>query len=160
MNPTSKSTLSALNLIYYSLIMMMTLLGAVVVFLNASEGITPNGELTQTLRYALIGLLPLGLGAGYFIFKQFIKSVNPSLSLHEKLMKYQTAVIIRSACFEMPGLVGAVAALITGDNSFLLFTAMVIVFFFILRPSVYTITSDLNLTQVERAILENPSSTL
>ena len=73
-------------------------------------------------------------------------------------MKYQTAVLIRSACFEMPGLVAAVSALITGDNSFLLFTAIVIVLFLLVRPSVYTITSDLNLSQGERNLLENPSS--
>lgn len=160
MNPTSRSALSGLNIIYFSLMMMMTMFGAVVFFLNASGGIASDRGLTLILRYVLCGLLPIGLGAGYFIFKQFINSISPSLSLREKLMKYQTAVLIRSACFEMPGLVGAVAALVTGDNSFLLFTAIVIVLFLILRPSAYTITSDLNLTQGERALLENPSSTL
>ncbi len=160
MNPTSNSVLSALNIIYLSLMMMMIMFGAVVFFLNTSGGIGHDAELTLLLRYVLCGLLPIGLGAGYFIFKQFINSINPSISLREKLMKYQTAVLIRSACFEMPGLVGAVAALITGDNSFLLFTAIVIVLFLILRPSAYTITSDLNLTQDERALLENPLSTL
>jgi hypothetical protein len=160
MNPTSKSALSALNIIYFSLIMMMIIFSAVVFFLNTSGGISNDAELTLLLRYVLCGLLPIGLGAGYFIFKQFINSISPSISLREKLMKYQTAVLIRSACFEMPGLVGAVAALITGDNSFLLFTAIVIVLFLILRPSAYTITSDLNLTQDERTRLENPSSTL
>ena len=160
MNPTSKSTLSALNLIYLSLISMMAMFGAVVFFLNMTEEISTNHELSTSLRYVLIGLLPIGLGAGYFIFKQWMNTVNPSLSLREKLMKYQTAVLLRSACFEMPGLMGAVAAMITGDNSFLLFTAIVIVLFLLLRPTVFTITSDLNLTQGERAILENPASPL
>jgi hypothetical protein len=160
MNPTTKSTLSALNLIYSSLISMMIMFGAIVFFLNMSEGISTNPELASSLRYVLFLLLPVGLGAGYFIFKQWMSTINPSLPLREKLMKYQTAVIIRSACFEMPGLVGAVAALITGDNSFLLFTAIVIVLFLLLRPTVFTITSDLSLSQGERVILENPSSPL
>jgi hypothetical protein len=160
MNPTSKSTLSALNIIYFSLIMMMTLFGAVVFFINASGGVASHAELSLILRYVLTGLLPIGLGAGYFIFRQLIGVITPSHTLREKLMKYQTAVLIRSACFEMPGLVGAVAALITGDNSFLLFTAIVVVLFLIVRPSAYTISSDLNLSQSERAILENPSSPL
>jgi hypothetical protein len=160
MAPTSKSTLSALNVIYFSLIMMMTLFGAFVFFINVSGGAASNPELTLLLRYVLFGVLPIGLGAGYFIFKQLMQAIPPSHSLREKLMKYQNAVLIRSACFEMPGLVGAVAAFITGDNSFLLFTAIVIVLFLLLRPSVYTITSDLNLTQGERVTLENPSSPL
>jgi hypothetical protein len=60
----------------------------------------------------------------------------------------------------MPGLLGAVATLITGDNSFLLFTLMVIVMFLLFRPSIYNITSDLSLNQNERAMLENPSTVL
>lgn len=160
MNPTSKSTLSALNIIYFSFIMTMTLFGAVVFFINTSGEVAADAELSLILRYVLTGLLPIGLGAGYFIFRQLIGVITSNHSLREKLMKYQTAVLIRSACFEMPGLVGAVAAFITGDNSFLLFTAIVVVLFLIVRPSVYTISSDLNLSQTERAILENPASPL
>lgn len=160
MNPTSKSVLTALNMIYFSLIMMMTLFGAVVFFLTLSGTMTQDPELALMLRYVLFALLPIGLGAGYFIFKQWMNAISPALSLREKLMKYQTAVLIRSGCFEMPGLFGAVATLITGDLSFLLFTAIVIVLFLLLRPTIYTITTDMNLSQKERAILENPSSPL
>ena len=160
MIPTSKSTLSALNLIYLSLISMMGMFGAIVFFLNYAGGISTNPEMSMLLRYVLFGLLPIGLGAGYFIFRQWMNMINPSLPLREKLIKYQTAVLIRSACFEMPGLMGAVAAMLTGDNSFLLFTAMVIVLFLLVRPTVYTIASDLNLSPGDRIILENPTSPL
>ena len=160
MNPTSKSVLTSLNMIYFSLIMMMTLFGAVVFFLTTSGDITQDPELALILRYVLFALLPIGVGAGYFIFKQWMNTIGTALSLREKLMKYQTAVLIRSGCFEMPGLFGAVATLITGDLSFLLFTAIVIVLFLLLRPTLYTITTDMNLSQKERATLENPSSLL
>jgi hypothetical protein len=160
MNPTSKSVLTALNTIYFSLIGMMGLFALVVLFINASADHAPDPELTLIFRYVLFALLPIGLGAGYFIFKQGMRAISPSLSLREKLMKYQTAVLIRSGCFEMPGLFGAVAALITGDNSFILFTAIVIVLFLLLRPSIYIITQDMNLSNTERATLENPTSPL
>jgi hypothetical protein len=160
MNPTSKSVLTALNTIYFSLVSMMGLFALVVLFINASADHTRNPELTLIFRYVLFALLPIGMGAGYFIFKQWMQAINPSLSLREKLMKYQTAVLIRSGCFEMPGLFGAVAALITGDDSFILFTAIVIVLFLLLRPSIYIITQDMNLSNKERATLENPTSPL
>lgn len=160
MNPTSKSVLTALNMIYFSLITMMGLFALVVLYITASGDITPDPELTLIFRYVLFALLPIGLGAGYYIFKQWMQAITPTLSLREKLMKYQTAILIRSGCFEMPGLFGAVAALITGDISFLLFTAIVIVLFLLLRPSIYTITTDMNLTQRERTMLENPTSPL
>jgi hypothetical protein len=160
MNPTSKSVLTVLNMIYVSLIMMMTLFGAVVFFITLSGDMAQDPELALMLRYVIFALLPMGMGAGYFIFKQWMNTISPTLSLREKLMKYQTAVLIRSGCFEMPGLFGAVATLITGDLSFLLFTAIILVLFILLRPTVYSITTDMNLSQKERAILENPSSPL
>ena len=160
MNPTSKSVLTGLNMIYFSLITMMGLFALVVLYITASGDITPDPDMTLLLRYVLFALLPIGLGAGYFIFKQWMLAIKPTLSLREKLMKYQTAVLIRSGCFEMPGLFGAVAAMITGDISFLLFTAIVIVLFLLLRPTIYTITTDMSLSQKERNILENPSSPL
>ncbi len=160
MNSTSKSVLTALNMLYFSFIMVMTLFGAIVFFLTVSGNITQDAELALIFRYVLFVILPLGLGAGYFIFKQGINAIKPTLSLREKLTKYQTTVLIRSGCFEMPGLFGAVAVLITGDLTFLLFTAIVIVLFVLLRPTIYTITTDMNLSTKERAILENPSSPL
>lgn len=160
--PTSKSTLTAMNMIYFSLVSIMTFFGMIVLFLNYSGGINSgvDKDFALILRYILFALLPGGMAAGYFIFKQSLASVYQNLSLREKLMKYQTALLIRSACLELPGLFGAVAALITGDNSFLLFTAIIIVLFFLFRPTKYSITNDLNLSQSERTILENPQSPL
>jgi len=159
---TSKSTLTAMNMIYFSLVSIMTFFGLIVLLLNYSGGINTgmDKDFALMLRYILFALLPGGMAAGYFIFKQSLASVNQNLSLKEKLMKYQTALLIRSACLELPGLLGAVAALITGDNSFLLFTAIIIVLFFLFRPTVYGITKDLNLSQGERTALENPQSPL
>lgn len=160
MNPTSKSVLTALNTIYYSLISVMTMFAFIAFYISVTGAITPDPEFALMLRYVLFALLPIGIGAGYFIFKQGMNTINPSLSLREKLMKYQTAVLIRSGCFEMPGLFGAVATLISGDISFLLFTAIVIVLFLLLRPTTYNIATDMNLSSMERSILENPSSSL
>ncbi len=159
---TSKSTLTAMNMIYFSLVSIMTFFGLIVLLLNYTGGINTgmDKDFALMLRYILFALLPGGMAAGYFVFKQSLASVNQNLSLKEKLMKYQTALLIRSACLELPGLFGAVAALITGDNSFLLFTAIIIVLFFLFRPTVYSITNDLSLSQGERTALENPQSPL
>jgi len=160
--PTSKSTLTAMNIIYFSLVAIMTFFGLIVLFLNYTGGIETgvDQDFALMLRYILFALLPGGIAAGYFIFKQTLAAVNTNLTLREKLMKYQTALLIRSACLELPGMFGAVAALITSDNSFLLFTAIIIVLFLLYRPTVYSITNDLNLSQGERTILENPQSLL
>lgn len=159
---TTKSVLTALNLIYFSLVSVMASFGLIVLYLNYSGGLTAEADLdfTLLLRYVLFALLPLGIGMGYFIFKQILAQLNATMTLKDKLFKYQNALLIRSACFELPGLMGSVAALITGDNSFLLFTGIVVVLFLLVRPTLYTLTSDLNLSAGERKILENPDSTL
>lgn len=160
MNATSKSVLTALNMIYFSLVAVMAMFVVIVLYVSTSGSITPEPEIALILRYVLFVLLPIGVGAGYFIFKKWMNAISHSLPLKEKLMKYQTAMLIRSSCFEVPGLFGAVAALVTGDLSFLLFTAIVIVLFLLLRPSIYIITTDMNLSQIERSTLENPASPL
>ncbi len=158
--PTSKSLLTGLNLIYFSLVFVMTTFGLIVLYLNYTGGmeVEVDVEFAHMLRYILIALLPVSLGAGYFIFKKITSSIQSSLSLKEKLIKYQTAVLIRSACFEFAGMLGCVFALITTDNSFLLFTGIIIAMFFLFRPTIYSITTDLNLSQSDRLILENPQS--
>lgn len=160
--PTTKSVLTALNLIYFSLVLVMASLGLIVLYLNYTGNPLAETDpgFALLLRYVLFALLPIGMGMGYFIFKQTLKPINASMTLKEKLFKYQTALLIRSACFELPGLMGSVVALITGDNTFLLFTAIVVVLFLLARPTLYTLTSDLNLSASERSILENPSAPL
>lgn len=160
MNPTSKSVVGVINLLYYSQVMMIVLFSAVVYYLYMTGNITPNPELALIFRYVIIALLLAGISVGYFIFKQQMSAIRSALSLREKLGKYQTAVLIRAACLELPGLFGAVSVLTTGDISFLLFTAIVLVLFVLVRPSTYAIATDLNLTPSERSILENPSSSL
>jgi len=160
--PTTKSVLTALNLIYFSLVSVMASFSLIVLYLNYSGGLAAEADpdFDLLLRYVLFALLPLGIGMGYFIFKQILTPLNAAMTLKDKLFRYQNALLVRSACFELPGLMGSVAALITGDNSFLLFTAIVIVLFLLIRPTIYTLTSDLNLSANERSTLENPSALL
>lgn len=162
MATTTKSLLTGLNIIYFSLVFIMTAFGLIVLYLNYSGGIEAevDAEFATMLRYLLIALLPTSLGAGYFIFKKITSSIATSLPLKDKLFKYQNALLIRSACFEFAGMLGCVFALITADNSFLLFTGIIIAMFFLFRPTVYSITTDLTLSQTDRLVLENPQSPL
>jgi len=155
---TSKGLLTALNVIYFSLVFVMTFFGLIVLYLNYSgtKEIVADEDFAQVLQYVLLVLTPAGIGAGYLVFKQQLAAIQTNATLRGKLNRYQTAILIRSACLELPGLFGAVAAMITGVNYFLLFTTVIIVIFVLVRPTPFTITNDLGLSQVERSILENP----
>ena len=112
------------------------------------------------LRYGLFVLIPVAAVAGFFLYKNFLTSIDPSTPLAEKLVKLQGFVLIRSAFLEFPGLTAAVVAMMTADNSFLLFTAIMIVLLLLYRPTITRIAEDLRLSPEEVAVLENPDSVL
>jgi len=158
--PNFKALLTGLSLVYISLMVVMAIFGGIVYYLNTSGSsqIPPDVNLASTMRYVLIIVSPVALAVGYFIYKKLLSAIGPTVVLREKLQRLQSVILIRSACFEVPGLLGAVSALITGDNSFLLFTAIILVFFLLLRPTVFSIAQDLGLTQQEKEMLEKSAS--
>ncbi|MCU0367409.1 MAG: hypothetical protein MUF39_01115 [Cyclobacteriaceae bacterium] len=162
MHLTSKSYLTSLKIIYMAMVSTMTLFTVITLLLVVTESIhvETDEKFATLMRYILIALVPVGIGAGYFVFKQSISTALTLPTLKEKLLRYQVAVLMRAACMEIPGLFAAVATLITGDLSFLLFAALIIVLFLILLPAIGAIVQDLNLSQHEKAILENPNATL
>jgi uncharacterized membrane protein len=155
---SSKTLLTTMNMIYFSLVSVMGIFAVYVFYLNYTESLLVDSdeEYIQLLRYVLFGLTPIGISVGYFTFKQQLSTLEPASTLRDKLGKYQTAILIRSAGLEIPGLFGTIAAMLTGENTFLLFTLVIIVVFIILRPTPYTMTNELGLSQSEKSILENP----
>ncbi len=153
----TKARLNAYYMIYYSILMVVVLFGGLVLFLNYSGQNTPEPDIAfaQILRYVLLALSPAGIAAGHYIFKQMLAPVDVEFTLIDKMNRLQTATLIRSACMEMPALLGAVAAFITGDNSFLLFAAVIAVLFILWRPTLLTIAEDLKLSEEETSVLEN-----
>lgn len=155
---SSKTLLTTMNMIYFSLVFVMLFFAAIVFYMNYSESLIVDSDedFAQLLRYVLFGLTPVGIAVGYFAFKQQLSSLEPASKLRDKLGRYQTALLIRSAGLELPGLFGCVAAMLTGENMFLLFTLVIVAIFILLRPTPFTMTNDLGLSQTEKSILENP----
>lgn len=146
-----------LNLVYFSLVVVMTGFATFVyVWISTGQKITPvDAEFESLLRIITIATVPAGMGISYVAFKTVIKGIPPEMPLATKLHRYQSAVIVRGAGFEIPGTFAAVASFITGNVSFLLFTAVIVVLFLLFRPTIAAITNDLQLTATERSDLEN-----
>ncbi len=157
-NITTKEFFRTLNLIYFSLVFTMVSFGVVAYFMGGQNGL--DEELSTLFKYVLFVLAPAGLGAGYFIFKNVISSTGQQAALRDKLVKYQTAILIRSACLEFPGIVSGVGAFITGDAALLIFMAAVVVIFIFLRPTSQALVNDLSLSGEDRSLVENPEGVL
>src|SRR5687767_14787998 len=103
---TSKTYRFTLNLILTAQAFALLAFSMVVLFLNATNGLSPIKEMTQTFQYIVPVSVIIFLSSAYFIFKIFLSKINRSEPLKVKLPKYQNALIVRSALLELPGLLG------------------------------------------------------
>ncbi|WP_316790126.1 hypothetical protein [Pedobacter frigoris] len=81
-----------------------------------------------------------------FLFKKQLSKLTDSPSVDEKITKYQTAFLIRSAILEGAALMNTVAFLTTSNSAFLLATAIPFLFLLISRPAKQQIIDELNLS--------------
>jgi hypothetical protein len=156
MTPSIKQIITTLNLVYFALPIIMVAF-ALFVFVRITMGQempAVDAEFESLLRIIVIATVPVGMSISYVAFKSVLKGIDPEMLLATKLQRYQSAVIIRAAGFEMPGMFAAVVAFITNNTSFLLFTAVIVVLFLLFRPTISAITNDLQLTATERSELE------
>jgi hypothetical protein len=156
MTPSVKQILTTLNLVYFALPVVMVGF-AVFVFVRLYfelEMPPVDADFESLLRIVVIATVPVGMSISYVAFKSVLKGITPEMALATKLQRYQSAVLIRAAGFEIPGMFATVVAFLTNNTSFLLFTAVIVVLFLLFRPTVNAIINDLQLTATERSELE------
>lgn len=156
---TTKIFLVEITLIYSSLAMSTLIFTGVSYFIASNAETTTDGTLSELFTILIPTLLIAGLFTGYFIFKLFMKRAAQLPTLKDKLISYKKALLIRSACLEVPAMFSGVAAIINGELIFLYVPAAILFIFFALRPTAAIIISDLELHS-EKALLENPNAVL
>lgn len=153
----SKEYFRTLNLIYFGQLSAMVIFALVAYYLIQQGNVGPeNNELAISFQKIVMVVIPLSLAGGYILFRMLIKSVKPEMPLVHKMKKYFSANLIRSAFLEIPGLFVSVAAIITAHTLFLMIVPLVLIVFFLFRPTRSVIAQELNLSAEERAKLEDP----
>ncbi len=156
---TSKKILFTISIIYTSLVMVIMVFTGISYWLAINQ-VTKDTSLSDVFVVLVPAVLITGLVSGYFIFNALTKKIPATATLREKLIGYQTALLIRSACLEFPALFCGVATIITGELTFLYTSGVVLFIFFALRPTANSITADLQLSMTERSLLQNPDAVL
>ncbi|MGX1928953.1 hypothetical protein [Flagellimonas sp. 2504JD4-2] len=87
---------------------------------------------------------------GDFIFKQSIKNIPRTSTLKQKLIRFQTASIIKYALVEAASFFSIIAFYQTNNLAFLLIAALLILYFYMLRPTKEKIVRSLNLSTQDR----------
>ena len=156
---TSKQYLFQLNLIYGAQAFFMLVFGVVAFVMGQST--RPSEEsFAGLLIYILVAVVITSLTGAYFLFNLMVQRIGKDLTLKIKLQKYLTAILMRSALLEFPGLFASVVSILTGTQLPLMAVMFILFVFFMLRPSTAQIIQDLNLSPTERGMLEDPRSTL
>jgi glucan phosphoethanolaminetransferase (alkaline phosphatase superfamily) len=142
-----------ITLIHLALAIGQVLFGIVVLSLN--KRIIINIRDTHDPMVYLVPLMAITcfILSG-FLFKKVLSSgIKPGSTLKQKLVIYQTALIIRLALLEGPSLFGIVAFFLTGSLFFLIISATLVAYFIYIRPTRNTIEEILELSYAEKEIL-------
>jgi hypothetical protein len=91
-----------------------------------------------------------GFMTGYTIFKKQLAAIRSKNTLGEKIIAYQTALIIRYALLEGPCLLAIVAYLLNNNLFYLVVAGLLILYFIFLRPTMEKVENDLDLNFNEK----------
>lgn len=147
--PSAHQQFRILKIVYTALPVMVALFGIAVLVINY---VTPAANIDQPeiWYYAAPALLVFSIPASSLLFNNITQGIKGAdVPLNRKLATYQTAVIVKAALLEAPALLACIAAFLTGRIVILLVIPLVLLLFFINRPTLYRLESDLELTRDE-----------
>ncbi|HYC84127.1 MAG TPA: hypothetical protein VEB86_02850, partial [Chryseosolibacter sp.] len=145
---TSKQYFQTIGLTYYLQAFSLVVFAGVVYYLiGRSE--TPIGDDRQWTLIVPVILL-IGMATSYYLFRLMVKRIDPAAKVQQKLPKYASALMVRSALLELPGLFSALVAYLTLRPYYLGGALMMFLVFLVLKPSRTTVAEDLGLNPKER----------
>ncbi len=157
---TSRQYFATQSLIHIALIVGQVLFAGVTFFLRSNQSVEPDPELRQAFLYIVPVLAAAGIFASLQVFKLMVTKAKQQSSLGKKISAYGSAMIVRYAVLEAPSLFAIVAFFLTGEYFFLAISVLIIIFFFLVRPSREKLIEDLELNANEAALVNDPDAVI
>jgi hypothetical protein len=155
---TSGAYFRALLIIYYGLIIGQVLFGFLAFFLVSTHILKSEGEdLSRVFIYIIPFFVLGGFIASNLLFKNRLKAIDQKSSLMIKLTDYRAALVLRYALLEGPTIFAIVVYLVTGNSIFILFAAIIVLYFLMIRPDREKAIRDLDLNSNDEQILYDPN---
>jgi len=89
------------------------------------------------------------------VTKSQLQSIKQKTTLKEKLEGYRSALLLKYALLEGPSLFASVCLLLSGHIFFLAMAVLIIVVFFIQKPTKAKTIADLELSHKDQELLQN-----
>ncbi|RYU91569.1 hypothetical protein EWM62_06410 [Mucilaginibacter terrigena] len=139
--------------IHLALLAGQCLFAGVVLFLGKQSAAGPAND-NQFIIIAAV-LCVVAFAVGNLVYKQVIAAAVNKQTLTEKMAGYMSALIVKFALIEGASLFSIVSFLLTGNYFFLGIAAVMVVYFFTLRPNLDKAAEELGLTYEEKLEIEN-----
>ena len=148
---TSRQYLRAINIVFFGLLGGQLLFALITLYLHLGLDYS-FGEVAdiQNIFMILVPVMVLnGFVTGQLVYNSRIKKARVMNTLIEKTAAYRGAIVVRLAMLEGASLFAIVVYLLTADLWFIGMAGIVIVYFFMLRPSAEKIVEELGLDPSE-----------
>lgn len=150
MQQTQSSQFKALSITFLAFLIGQIILTLIFLFVVYNQGFSPNpsnGNLFIILSAAFGAAGYLG---GSVLFRKKVEQINGNMkSISDKFNDYRNASINRWAMMEFPILFSLILFFISKYNIIFAISAILLVLFLTLRPSLQKTAADLNVSEIE-----------
>lgn len=152
--PSNPSLLfKSLSVIFFGLLLGMLIMGGIIYSMNPSENF--DFDINNPFLIVMLILMIAGVFGSNVLYGFFVNKIKEGDSLENKTAKIQQAIIVRLALVEGPALAGIILYLKEANLVFLMFSALLIIYFLTLRPSKDKLLEDMKLTGPEKREFQN-----
>lgn len=156
---TSKEYFKTLSILHLALTFSPLPLTAIVLYLRCSNSSPFQISGLDTVFLVLVLMFTFfGVLSSYLIYRYKLRRLKEENNLKLKMASYRGVFILRCALLESPALFAVIAVLITSNPIFFVITGMMVIFMFLFRPRKDGVIVDLELSQEEIMIIENPDA--
>jgi hypothetical protein len=151
---TPQSYLRTITIIHLALVAGQILFAVVVLNITREKGIDLHST-NDPFFFAALILAVAAMVGSVFIFQKLVADAVTKFTLKEKLMTYQSALIVRFALLQGASMFAIVVNMLTGNLFYLIISCVLILSLIIIRPTKNKIENDLNLSYEDKILFES-----
>ncbi|HBF87278.1 MAG TPA: hypothetical protein DDX39_01455 [Bacteroidales bacterium] len=150
----SKEYFKSLSILWAALVAGQIFFAAIVYYLHKSGNFAVDENLNRIFLVIVPAFVVVGIAGNILFFKAKLKQLKFKKDLSYKMEQYRVALLVSYALIEGPSILGIVAFLLTGNIVFLSLSILIILLFFVNKPSKYKFSLDLELSGDEKKLIE------
>jgi hypothetical protein len=154
-SPSPAGILKTLKIIHLAMFSSIAIFSGICIYLRNKLGLALDRQTIEILYYVSLISVLIFIPMGYWLHGKKIKSLINNPDLLSKLTIYQTSHITKIALFETSGFLSLIVLIMGGNNYILLQIGIVLVIMLLNTPSVYKLTTELNLSPIESDLLKS-----